>query len=450
MTLLLAVIGAGLFFSGINLKTTGHLRTGTQAFYIADTGITHAAEELSNNNGTNDFATIFAASNGTQVVSNNNFGGGTYVVTRQGSATSPDRVKIVSVGTVPNGATAQLEAWFKNQLWIVPKAVLTGGDLKINGNPNIMGICGGVHSNDDVQISGNPGIQMVDGVTGSNTVSGGGSLPEGMDISGNPCIGNAACDDNPKPSQYVLDSSSERNNYESGHDHAAQQTLPTINPADYATKVAAMGGSGNHYILHDNGTVTLGGSCLSSGLCTGGTSTSVPSGWEFSSGTWKVGGSSAANGVFYSEGQIEISGSPGSSSTPWQATLISRDSMKVNGNPYIKPYPTSSTDLQNQLFVTGNDLEISGNLGVMTANYAPAAILVHQQIKISGNPQINGFIISGDGQPTWTGDPFTDSSQGVPFNEISGNPTLTYGCDFNCTGPGCPAPKISMAGWAQK
>jgi hypothetical protein len=291
---------------------------------------------------------------------------------------------------------------------------------------------------------------MVDGVTGSNKVSGGGSLPEGMDISGNPCIGNAACDDSPPPSQYVLDSSSERNNYESGHDHAAEQTLPTINPADYATKVAAMGGSGNHYILHDNGTVTLGGSCASSGLCTGGTSTSVPAGWEFSSGTWKVGGSSAADGVFYSEGQIEISGSPGSSSTPWQATLISRDSMKVNGNPYIKPYPTSSTDLQNQLFVTGNDLEISGNLGVMTANYAPAAILVHQQIKISGNPQINGFIISGDGQPTWTGDPFTDSSQGVPFNEISGNPTLTYGCDFNCTGPGCPAPKISMAGWAQK
>jgi hypothetical protein len=106
--------------------------------------------------------------------------------------------------------------------------------------------------------------------------------------------------------------------------------------------------------------------------------------------------------------------------------------------------------LQNQLLITGNDLEISGNLEVMTANYGPAAILVHQQIKISGNPEINGFIIAGDGQPTWTGDPFTNSSEGVPFNEISGNPLLTYGCDFNCTGPGCPVSKISMAGWAQK
>src|SRR5918992_6023654 len=161
MALLLSVIGAGLFSSGINLKTAGHLRTGTQAFYIADTGITHAAEELSNSNGTNDFAAILAAANGTQVASNNNFAGGTYVVTREGSATSPDRVKIVSVGTAPNGAISQVEAWFKLQPWIVPKAILTGGDLKIAGDPKIMGTCGGVHANDDLQISGNPAIQMV-------------------------------------------------------------------------------------------------------------------------------------------------------------------------------------------------------------------------------------------------------------------------------------------------
>jgi hypothetical protein len=291
---------------------------------------------------------------------------------------------------------------------------------------------------------------MVDGVTGSNNVSGGGSLPEGMDISGTPCIGSSGCGSNPPPSEYMVNTNSERENYEAGHNHGAEQALPTINPADYATKVAAMSGSGNHYILHDNGTVTLGGTCGTNGLCTGGTSVTIPTGWEFSSGTWKVGGSSAADGVFYSEGQIEIGGNPGSSSTPWQATLISRDSMKINGTPYIKPYPTSSTDLQNQLFITGNDLEISGNVEVMTANYEPAAILVHQQVKISGNPQRNGFIIAGDGKPTWTGDPFTNSSEGVPYNEISGDPLLNYGCDFTCTGPACLGSKFSMAGWAQK
>jgi hypothetical protein len=449
MALLLSVIGGGLFFSGINLKTAGHLRTGTQAFYVADAGITHGGEELGNNNGINDFAAIFYAANGTQIVSNSNFGGGTYVVSREGSGTSPDRVKILSVGTAPNGAIAQLEAWYKRQAIPTPKAVQTAGDLKISGNPDIMGTCGGVHSNDDVQISGNPGIQMVDGITASNKPGGGGSLPEGMDISGTPCIGSSGCSNDPPPSEYVLDTNSERDNYEGGHNNAAEQTLPTINPADYSQKVADMGSSGNHYILHDNGTVTLGGSCGSNGLCTGGTAVAIPAGWEFSSGIWKVPGSSAANGVFYSEGKIEIGGSPGTSSTPWQATLISRDSMIISGNPYIKPYPTSSTDLQNQLLVSGNDLTISGSNGMM-ANYEPGAILVHQQVKISGNPQIKGFIISGDGQPTWTGDPFTNSSDGVTLNEISGNPTMNYSCEFSCVGPGCPAAKITMAGWAQK
>jgi hypothetical protein len=43
---------------------------------------------------------------------------------------------------------------------------------------------------------------MVDGVTASNGVTIGGSLPNGMDISGNPCIVSSACDDDPQPSQY--------------------------------------------------------------------------------------------------------------------------------------------------------------------------------------------------------------------------------------------------------
>jgi hypothetical protein len=124
-----------------------------------------------------------------------------------------------------------------------------------------------------------------------------------------------------------------------------------------------MAASGNHYILHDNGTVTLGGTCGSNGLCTGGTSTAIPAGWEFSSGTWKVPGSSAANGVFYSEGKIEVSGNPGTSSSPWQATLISRDSMMINGNPYIKPYPTSSSDLQNQLLLPVTIWKLAGVRG---------------------------------------------------------------------------------------
>jgi Tfp pilus assembly protein PilX len=38
MVIILAIIGAGLFFSGIDLRVSGNYRAGTQAFYAADTG----------------------------------------------------------------------------------------------------------------------------------------------------------------------------------------------------------------------------------------------------------------------------------------------------------------------------------------------------------------------------------------------------------------------------
>lgn len=42
MVLLLFMIGAGLLFSGVNLKTASHLKTGSTALHVADAGIQHA------------------------------------------------------------------------------------------------------------------------------------------------------------------------------------------------------------------------------------------------------------------------------------------------------------------------------------------------------------------------------------------------------------------------
>lgn len=458
MMILLSITGAGLLFSGLNLKTTSSLKTRTQAFYVADGSLYHALQELSDGNGTNDFATVFSATGTTTLFSNTSFGGGSYTVTAQAVVGSnPNRVKVTATGCLPAGcpsgsSKAVIEAEFKRLSGKPNKAILTNGDLKIGGNPNIMGTRGGAHSNDDMQISGSPGVQMADGITASNKPGGGGTLPEGMDISGNPCIGSSLCSlpQGQQPAANVIDTTEEKDAYEAAHNSAPEETIPKINPADYAAKVAAMASSGNHYILHDDGTVTAGGTCGVGGLCTptGGTPVAVPDGWSFVNGKWKVSGGSAADGVFYSEAKVDISGSPGSSSSPWQATIIARDTIEIGGSPHIKPYPTTSDDLKNHLLVTGNDLEIEGS---MTANYAGGAILVHQQFKVSAgsSASINGFIIAGDGQPTWTGDPFTNSISGVTMNEISGNATITYNGDFDCFGPGCPLPSVFMVTWRE-
>jgi hypothetical protein len=49
MAILLSVIGSGLLFSGINTKITSNYRTGTRAFYAADTGINAIASALTMN-----------------------------------------------------------------------------------------------------------------------------------------------------------------------------------------------------------------------------------------------------------------------------------------------------------------------------------------------------------------------------------------------------------------
>ena len=46
MTILLSVIGGGLLFSGINTRITSNYRTGTTAFYAADTGINAIASAI--------------------------------------------------------------------------------------------------------------------------------------------------------------------------------------------------------------------------------------------------------------------------------------------------------------------------------------------------------------------------------------------------------------------
>lgn len=437
IALLIAAGAAAIVSVQSDLKSAGNLSAGNRAFYIAEAGIHHARRELQSKDGAMNFDRAIQASKGAVIVSNSHFHGGSYQVTRIESATNPARLRVLSLGTCSNNAASELEAWFRKDGGRPPKAITTGGELRISGSPKVLGACGGVHSNDDMQVLGNPAVQMIDGLTSSNLNHAGGMIPEGMTIAGTPYLaGNG------------LDTFEKRAAYEANHGEMAAYDMPRINPADYAPYVASLEESGKGYLLHNDGSVTTGPgiACETDGLCSGGKAAAVPEGWSFSQGIWNVTGVTAAAGVFYSETKVNISGNVGSPGAPWQATLIARDDIRVSGDAHLRPYPSTSLPLQNHLLVTGNDLEISGNL---TANYVPAAILAHQQFKVTKDAEIAGFLIAGDGQPAWVGDPFADSSHGVGLSEISGNPIIDYSCQFGCLGPGCPSPLIAIVGWKQ-
>jgi hypothetical protein len=157
-------------------------------------------------------------------------------------------------------------------------------------------------------------------------------------------------------------------------------------------------------------------------------------------------GTTAANGVFYVETNVIVQSSPGSEASPWQATIIARDSINYSGSPSLKPYPTSDTELEGIMLMTGNDLKITGNVALTGQG---GAILAHQQLILSGTITIDGYIFAGDGSPSWTGDPFPTSSSGTDLggsHSMSGNPTIHYNCNqVNCTNEACSLPKVAIA-----
>ena len=173
-------------------------------------------------------------------------------------------------------------------------------------------------------------------------------------------------------------------------------------------------------------------------------------GWECSGGggsthdaEWKVSGNTATDGAFFVEGWVKISGNPGDSSDPWDATIIAMNSIDISGNPTLDIFTTTG-NLRNILLVSGNDLEMSGN----PSNSYTGAIYAHQQVKFNGNPALNGFIIAEDGATTWTGDPAPTCNSNKDLltcgpSSVSGNVTITYNGLDTALSP----PTLTLLSW---
>ena len=117
------------------------------------------------------------------------------------------------------------------------------------------------------------------------------------------------------------------------------------------------------------------------------------------------------DGTYYVEGLATISGNPGTAATPLALTVIAEASIEITGNPFLTP------DTPGLMFVTDGDLSISGNAAAGEQNYE-GAMLVHEQLKISGDPRVTGQIIVENA--------VNNSTIVDGVSEISGNATISY------------------------
>ncbi len=404
LALLFLVVIAVFVPLTLNMTTTDVKRTGDyedsrKAFYVAEAGLQRAMDDLlSGFNDTSTYSTIDdvlgAADATTNVIENLEniaFGNGTYTVTVVDNsdgdgdqATDVDNVIFLVATATVDGETKTLQARITEQTSTTTgtfsgtHAVATESDLTINGNPTIQGTGGSVHSNSNLTISGNPTVEQSATASGNYTVT------------GSPSVGSG-----------------------SGGGKATE-ALPDVNISDYKQYADFVMGS-DGIVRDSNGNQLFdasGGDKYNAGGCNGN------KGWQYSPGPpveWSLGDDCGGTGKYYVEGNIGVGGNPGSQNNPWQTTLMAEGHIKINGNPQFTNYkdPSDSVGVQNIFMLAGTDIEWSGN----PSNTIEGFIYAGEQIKLNGNPSIQGFIVAKDKANT---DTLVDN------NSISGNPTITY------------------------
>jgi hypothetical protein len=365
MVLLTAIGTYAINMTDIDQTLSGNLKASKQVFYLADAGTQHAKTFLNQNK---DNWTIYGyATPQTLIPTTEMANFGQYTVTIQNAGGGGRRIR--ATGTNANNASAVIETLMRLGPFSPGNAITVNGDLIISGNPTVTGLNGGVHANSTLSISGNP------------TISGNATASGTYSASGSPNIGGIAAGGQPLV------------------------TIPAVNPADFfGASDYRLGADGNIYDKNGAMQLKIGNKW---------------NGWDYSASKWTLSGNSTIDATLYIEGDCVVSGNPGSSSNPWKTTLICTQSIEISGNPVMRP-PTPTdpgalfrTGTENLLFVAGGDIKINGN----PQQSLQGILAAHEQVSISGNPSLTGFIIAEDA---------ANNSSTVVENRISGNMTVNY------------------------
>ena len=252
-----------------------------------------------------------------------------------------NRVLVQAIGHAANGTDTAVE------LAIIPipsPAIVSNGDLTVQGSVSVLGTNGNVHSNAALQLGGNVTV------AGNATASGGYTEVGTPDIGGS--VSGSAL------SRYVID----------------------INAADYrylADLVLTSGG----LITDPVGAVICDASAVAGACETAGYT------WVYDGADgWHAAalGANADNRTFYAETDLTITSNIGTVADPWNITLIAEGNIDISGNGTIE------ADTPGLLFVTDQDLQWTGATDQVGAD---AQILVREQIRIAGNVSLLGELV---------------------------------------------------------
>jgi hypothetical protein len=376
MTLLGALAATLLRVGAVDVQiASNHLRA-TQAQYLAEAGVAEAFTHFRMN--PSDVSRAPAALTALALPPPGGAIAASGIYTVRYQQRGEDTVLVVATGTTTIGAGERVLRALITTSFSSDDAIRTRKSLTVSGVSSITGRCGTAHANTDLALTGTPTL------SGSATASG------AYSVSGNPTVGPDSGGGRPR------------------------KPVPPIDPAAFLAKAKDMLSPDQLFQLKADGTVLDGnGTALP-------TSGQRFQGWRFNPGSgWGLSGSTAVDGTYYIEGDATVSGNPGTPASPWTTTIIATGDVEIVGTPVIK------THLRDTLFVAGQDVKISGN----PSQGFEGLIAAHEQVQVSGNPTIYGFIIA---------EHFTTSATA----SVRGNPQIVFDCGLN---PPLNGPPVILA-----
>jgi type IV pilus assembly PilX-like protein len=400
------------------------------------------------------------------------------------------RVVVYSTGTY-GSSSVTLEGW----IGFVPyPALVAQKDITVDGNAEITGSYGGVHSNEDLTVSASSSIEQTATAvgnysqTGSATVDGfhgGGQAPlyipkfitEPTSAS-SPHIQNYIVQ---KADVILLDPgfANGASRDLTGSDTASLRVKKladslAIPNAQYAAFTAAIDSntSGN---VDQTSAEAVGINRSTNPISFTRVTTDLSTyGWNYSGGDWNIPSNStgASGHTFYvvgmdnydtsasvqsdgvhvpqNGGNVSIQGNAGSLGSPIEATILATGSITVSGNPYLTAnlHSLQTPELPpfvsvNLLMVAVEDIQINGDVGAGSGIIRFSGICFSgEQVYLSGNGEINGQVIALD-NPNVHG---TSGSNRSPVDRMDNEVTGSFSLDFD---GGQAVGKIKLMSWRQ-
>ncbi len=396
VVMVLLIVGATQMASQ-DITRTRIYKQNREAFYVAEAGVERAVnffnyDGAGNSPGAsaNGFDDELDGTTWPAAFTNTALGTGNYTVTITDNDDNDGDVNddidhtvvLSSIGT-RNGVSTTLEAVINRPTYDPTSAITTSGNLTGGGSFTVQGTCGSIHTNSGFNQTGVSGT-----VTQGTTASG--------SCSGATCTASGA----------------------------AEHPIPIVNPADFKSYAK--------YVLQNDGSIL--------DQSTGNTYTNSGPNWSFitpgdgnalfgdisqngGSGLWSMNGTDLADGIYYVEkdpdptvfdGNIRVLNTP----DPFQVTILAEGYIDFGGNGDVVNYQGGpSPDIDELFLIAGTDLEFSGN----PTNQVEGMLFAGEQLSISGNVDINGFVISANHAD--------DENLVGPESSISGSLTVTYNCN---------------------